>query len=164
MQHSFCRQNLCGITNCLYLKVLLNLLKISKSKPLLDRTRLGQLEGILSDCYQAIQAHRINQQLFDKDLNILRLRLLLLCSSCELVGSLSTIEGSKLLEPVGLLKMCLGDGYPLALRSFCLEFINTTDAAAAPAAIVGSDEVITEHVFKSLCSESDPDYLIQVWR
>ena len=155
----FCRQNLCGITNCLYLKVLLNLLeKSSKSKSDLDRTRFVQLREILTDCYQAIQAScRLNQQLFDKDLNIVRLRLLLLCSSCDLFTSPTVIDDTNLLEPVGLLKMCLCDGYPLPLRTFCLEFINT---AAAPTMF--SDDVISESVFKSLCSESDPDYLIQV--
>lgn len=153
----FCRQNLCGITNCLYLKVLLDLLEISKSP--LDRTRLGQLREILTDCYQAIQSYHFNQQLFDEDLNIVRLKLLLLCSSHDLFAS-PTVIGSTELEPVGLLKMCLcGDGHPMALHTFCLEFINT---AAAPATF--SNDVIAEHVFKSLCSESDPDYLIQVLR
>ena len=78
-----------------------------------------------------------------------------MCSSCDLFASLVVMDSTKL-EPVGLLKMCLCEGYPLALRTFCLEFINT---AAAP---TFSDEVISEDVFKSLCSESDPDYLIQV--
>ena len=141
----------------MYLKVLLDLLEISKSKLLLDRTQLGQLGRILTDCYQAIQSCRFNHQLFDKDLDIIRLKLLLLCSSRDLFASLTVIDGAKL-EPVGLLKMCLcGDGHSLVLRTFCLEFINT---AAAPATF--SDDVIVEHVLKSLCSESDPDYLIQV--
>ncbi len=154
----FCRQNLCGITNCLYLKILLNLLeRISNSKSPLDRTRFGQLEEILADCYQTIEAScRFNQQLFDKDLNIVRLRLLLMCSSCDLITSLTVIDDTKL-EPVDLLKMCFCNGHPLAFCTFCLEFINTS---ALPA--IFSDEVISEHVFKSLCSESDPDYLIQV--
>jgi hypothetical protein len=79
-----------------------------------------------------------------------------MCSSCDVFASLTVIDDTKL-EPVYLLKMCFCDGHPLALRTFCLEFINM---AAAPA--IFSDEVISEHVFKSLCSESDPDYLIQV--
>lgn len=144
---------MCGITKYSYLKVFLNLLEVSESSSL-DKTQLGE---ILTDCYQAVQACSFNQQLLDKDLAIIQLKLLLWCLSHDLCTYLEVIEGSKL-EPVGFLKMCLCDGQPLALRTFCLEFINTT---AAPATF--SDDVITEHVFGSLCSESDPDYLIQVY-
>ena len=149
-----CRQNLCGITKCSYLKILLNLLEVSESSPL-DRTQLDQ---ILRDCYQAIQAYAFIQQLLDKDLAIQQLKLLLLCSSHDLCADLLVMEGEEL-EPVGLLKMCLCDSHhPLALRTFCLEFINTT---AVPATF--SDDVIADYVFSSLCSENDPDYLIQVY-
>ena len=145
----------------MYLKVLLDLLEISDSKSRLDGTQLGQLGEILTDCYQAIQGCRFNQQLFDKDLNIVRLKLLLFCLSCDRFASLTVMDGTKV-EPVGLLRMCLCDEHPLALRTFCLEFINTAATLLPTMYMYYGDGVISELVVKSLCSESDPDYLIQV--
>ena len=138
------------------MKVLLSLLQVCESSPL-DRTQLEKLGEILTDCYQAVWAYHAGQVL-DKDLGILQLKLLLWCSSRDHFADLAVGDVTAEESTVGLLKACLRDGYPLALRTFCLEFINTTTATVD----IFSDDVTTEHVFTSLCSESDPDYLIQV--
>ena len=145
------RQNLCGITRSSYLRVLLSLVEACESYLLLNESLLSQLREVVTDCNQAIQTCCF-KQLFDKDLAILQLKLLLWCSSHHKLAGL--VFGGTNLEPTGLLRQCLDDGYPLTIRTFCLEFVNKTNTFSV--------DVIANCVLNSLCSEVDPDYLIQV--
>lgn len=140
----------------MYLSVLLSLLKLSAAS-LQNESLLDQLKEILTDCYQAIQNCHF-QHPFDKDVAILQLKLLLWWTApLKKVGNLDlfTVEGAKV-EPSRLLNLCIQDGCPLPLRTFCLEFVNTTCKDF-------NDDVINYLVVDSLHAESDPDYLIQVW-
>ena len=147
------RQNLCGITKSSYLTVFLSMLKLSTSHH--DKTILGQLQEVLAGCHQAIQSCCF-QKLFDKDVAIVQLELLLWCLSNQVkMSDLDLVVEGIRLELSGLLRECLQDRYPLSLRTFCLKFINTTCKCF-------DDGVINCHVLTSLRSETDPDYLIQV--
>ena len=132
------------------MRVLLSLLELSASS-LQNQSLRCQLGEVLTSCYQAIKSC-CSGQLYCKELSIIQLKLLL--KYFDSIGDLE-IEGTKLLEPPSLLRMCLQDVYPLSLRTFCLEFINTTQT-------FGTNGDITDTLLTSLCSETDPDYLIQV--
>lgn len=150
-----CRHNQCGITKAAYLRVLLSLLQVSMFSHQ-DERLLKQIGELLIDCYQAIHVQSCSsKQLFDEKLSILQLNLLLKCSlHINQLGNLD-FDGAKLPDPTDLLKLCLKDTYPLSLRTFCLEFVNTALSDIR-------DDVITDVVLGSLCCETDPDYLIQV--
>lgn len=147
------RQNLCCITKSSYLTIFLSMLKLLPSCH--NKTIFGQLQKVLTSCHQAIRSCCF-QKLFDKDVAIVQLELLLWClSNQDKVGDLDLVVEGIRLELSGLLREYLQDRYPLALRTFCLEFINTTCKHF-------DDDVINCHVLTSMHSETDPDYLIQV--
>lgn len=148
-----CRQNLCGITKSSYLAVFLSMLQLSTSCH--NKTILGQLQEVLIGCHQALQSRHF-LKLFDKDVAIMQLQLLLWClSNQNKIGELEIVVENTKLEPSGLLREYMQDIYPLSLRTFCLEFINTTSKRF-------DDDIINCHVLTSMHSETDPDYLIQV--